>query len=43
VERELPPKLETNLYIGMSQMQQDWYRKILSKEIDVIQCELRVG
>ena len=27
VEKDLPPKKETKLYIGMTDMQRDWYRK----------------
>jgi SNF2 family DNA or RNA helicase len=36
VEKSLPPKKETKVYVGLSQMQRDWYTKILSKQIDVI-------
>jgi len=32
VEKDLPPKIETKLYIGMSEMQRAWYTKILSKD-----------
>jgi SWI/SNF-related matrix-associated actin-dependent regulator of chromatin subfamily A member 5 len=28
----LPPKKETKLYVGLTPMQQDWYKKILRKE-----------
>jgi len=27
VEKDLPPKKETKLYIGMTEMQREWYRK----------------
>jgi len=32
VAKDLPPKVETKLYIGMSEMQRAWYTKILSKD-----------
>eukprot|EP01138_Halocafeteria_seosinensis_P010924 gb/GECG01011157.1/.p1 GENE.gb/GECG01011157.1/~~gb/GECG01011157.1/.p1 ORF type:complete len:1190 (+),score=197.09 gb/GECG01011157.1/:1-3570(+) len=32
VEKSLPPKVETKLYVGMTQMQRDWYQKILTKD-----------
>jgi SWI/SNF-related matrix-associated actin-dependent regulator of chromatin subfamily A member 5 len=28
----LPPKKETKLYIGLTQMQRDWYKKVLTKD-----------
>ena len=28
----LPPKKETKLYIGLTEMQQDWYKRILRKD-----------
>merc|ERR1712137_457305 len=37
VEKSLPPKKEVKLYIGMTDMQREWYTNILSKNIDVIQ------
>ncbi|KAF2432908.1 chromatin-remodeling complex ATPase-like protein [Tothia fuscella] len=36
VEKSLLPKKEINLYIGMSDMQVKWYRKILEKDIDAV-------
>lgn len=36
VEKSLLPKKEVNLYIGMSDMQVKWYRKILEKDIDAV-------
>ncbi|CAJ0943274.1 unnamed protein product, partial [Mesorhabditis belari] len=36
VEKSLLPKKEVKVYIGMSQMQREWYQKILMKEIDVV-------
>uniref|UniRef100_A0A7S2WPA6 Uncharacterized protein n=2 Tax=Rhizochromulina marina TaxID=1034831 RepID=A0A7S2WPA6_9STRA len=32
VEKDLPPKIETKLYIGLSAKQREWYTKILSKD-----------
>lgn len=36
VEKSLLPKIETNVYIGMSDMQINWYRKLLEKDIDAV-------
>lgn len=36
VEKSLLPKKEINLYIGMSEMQIKWYKKILEKDIDAV-------
>ncbi|GBG88593.1 hypothetical protein CBR_g48123 [Chara braunii] len=36
VERGLPPKKETILKVGMSEMQKNYYRALLQKDIDVI-------
>ena len=36
VEKSLLPKKEINLYIGMSDMQVRWYKKILEKDIDAV-------
>ena len=36
VEKSLLPKKEINLYIGMSEMQVRWYKKILEKDIDAV-------
>ena len=36
VEKSLLPKKEMNLYIGMSDMQVKWYKKILEKDIDAV-------
>jgi SWI/SNF-related matrix-associated actin-dependent regulator of chromatin subfamily A member 5 len=36
VEKSLLPKKEINLYIGMSDMQVKWYKKILEKDIDAV-------
>ncbi len=32
VEKDLPPKIETKLYIGLSKMQREWYKRILRKD-----------
>lgn len=32
VERSLPPKTETKLYIGLSDLQREWYQRVLSKD-----------
>lgn len=36
VEKSLLPKKKLNLYVGMSQMQRDWYQKILSKDVEAL-------
>lgn len=36
VEKGLPPKKETILKVGMSQMQKHYYRALLQKDLDVI-------
>lgn len=36
VEKKLPPKIETKIYVGLSRMQREWYTKILMKDIDVV-------
>lgn len=36
VETSLKPKVETNVYIGMTEMQIDWYKKLLEKDIDAV-------
>ncbi|OTB07097.1 hypothetical protein M426DRAFT_54432 [Hypoxylon sp. CI-4A] len=36
VEKSLLPKKEVNLYVGMSEMQVQWYQKILEKDIDAV-------
>ncbi|KAF2767394.1 SWI/SNF chromatin remodeling complex component [Teratosphaeria nubilosa] len=36
VEKSLLPKKEINLYVGMSEMQVNWYRKIIEKDIDAV-------
>lgn len=42
VEKSLPPKKEVKVFVGMSDMQRDWYKKILMKDIDVINGAGRV-
>lgn len=36
VEKSLLPKIETNVYIGMTDMQIKWYKKLLEKDIDAV-------
>ncbi|KAI3406187.2 ISW2 [Candida oxycetoniae] len=36
VEKSLLPKIESNVYIGMSSMQLEWYKKLLEKDIDAV-------
>lgn len=36
VETSLLPKKELNLYVGMSNMQKKWYKKILEKDLDAV-------
>lgn len=36
VEHSLLPKKEVNLYVGMSELQKRWYRRILEKDIDTL-------
>ncbi|KAI5959176.1 ISW2 [Candida pseudojiufengensis] len=36
VEKSLLPKIETNVYTGMTDMQYEWYRKLLEKDIDAV-------
>eukprot|EP00967_Tisochrysis_lutea_P064284 scaffold83210_cov27-Tisochrysis_lutea.AAC.2 len=36
VEKDLPPKREIKLLIGMSEMQRMWYQNILTKNIEVL-------
>jgi SNF2 family DNA or RNA helicase len=36
VEKGLPPKKETILKVGMSQLQKQFYRALLQKDLDVV-------
>jgi len=36
VEKSLLPKKEINLYVGMTDMQRLWYRRLLEKDIDAV-------
>jgi superfamily II DNA or RNA helicase len=36
VEHSLLPKKEVHLYVGMSDMQRQWYRRILEKDIEAV-------
>ena len=33
VDKDIPPKTETKLYIGMTALQRDWYAKIVTKDV----------
>jgi SWI/SNF-related matrix-associated actin-dependent regulator of chromatin subfamily A member 5 len=34
VEKDLPPKKETKLFVGMAELQRAWYTKVLSKDVE---------
>ncbi|XP_052098948.1 uncharacterized protein LOC127733675 [Mytilus californianus] len=36
VEKQLLPKKETKIFVGLSSMQREWYTKILMKDIDIV-------
>ncbi|BHF58101.1 SWI/SNF-related matrix-associated actin-dependent regulator of chromatin sub A member 5 [Sparganum proliferum] len=36
VEKKLPPKKETKIYVGLSKMQRELYTKILMKDLDLV-------
>ena len=36
VEKSLLPKIETNIYVGMTDMQIQWYKRLLEKDIDAV-------
>jgi len=36
VEKDIPPKREIKLYVGLSAMQRDWYTKIISKDPEAL-------
>ncbi|KAF8638665.1 hypothetical protein AX17_002046 [Amanita inopinata Kibby_2008] len=36
VEKNLLPKKEINLYVGLTEMQRKWYRSVLEKDIDAV-------
>ena len=36
MEKSLLPKIETNVYIGMTDMQVEWYKRLLEKDIDAV-------
>ena len=36
VEKNLLPKKEINVYVGMTEMQRKWYRSLLEKDIDAV-------
>lgn len=41
VEKSLLPKKRINLYVGMSDMQREWYQRILSKDVEAINGAVR--
>ncbi|KAK5582150.1 hypothetical protein RB653_003733 [Dictyostelium firmibasis] len=36
VEKSLPPKKEIKLFVGLSTMQKEWYKRLLSKDLDAV-------
>lgn len=36
VERSLPPKKEIKLFVGLSEMQKVWYKKVLLRDIEAV-------
>ena len=36
VEKDLPPKRETKLFIGLSDMQKEWYKKLLMRDLEAV-------
>jgi SWI/SNF-related matrix-associated actin-dependent regulator of chromatin subfamily A member 5 len=36
VEKSLLPKIETKLFVGMSDMQRQWYKKVLERDFEVL-------
>lgn len=36
VEKSLLPKIETNVYVGMTEMQIQWYKSLLERDIDAV-------
>lgn len=43
VEHTLLPKREINLYVGMTEMQIEWYQKLLEKDIDAVNNTNKAG
>lgn len=41
VEKSLAPKRESNVYVGMTDMQRKWYRNLLEKDIDAVNGAFR--
>ncbi len=41
VEKSLLPKKRINLYVGMTEMQREWYQKILSKDVEAVNGAVR--
>ena len=42
VEKNLLPKKELKVFIGMSKLQREWYTKILMKDIDILNAAGRL-
>lgn len=36
VEKTLLPKIETKIFVGLSKLQREWYRKVLLKDITIL-------
>lgn len=36
VEKALLPKIETKIFVGLSKLQREWYRKVLLKDITIL-------
>ncbi|KAI5120574.1 hypothetical protein M0805_002524 [Coniferiporia weirii] len=36
VEKNLLPKKEINIYVGLTEMQRKWYKSVLSKDVDAV-------
>lgn len=36
VEKSLPPKKETKLFVGLSEVQKAWYKKVLLRDLEAV-------
>lgn len=36
VEKSLPPKTETKIYVGLSAMQREWYHNLLMRDLEAV-------
>jgi len=36
VEKSLLPKKEIDIYVGLTEMQQKWYKAVLAKDVDTV-------